>query len=148
MRYALMVGMTLVLVGCASETWTAGPNVNPNLTLAQQRAQCTSMTGHNGGVGEAGPSDMDFNTCMRADGCAQIESAGPPGIRGCGCRRVSDAVPPLLVRDLGKDRSKAGQSQPSKPSCLSPVGQPGDWRATGRGNPGETADRAVIARTT
>jgi hypothetical protein len=68
MRYALMVGMTLVLAGCASETWTAGPDVNPNLTLEQQRAQCASTTNHNGAVGETGPSDMDFNTCMRASG--------------------------------------------------------------------------------
>jgi hypothetical protein len=69
MRYALMVGMTLALAGCASNaTWTPGPDVDPNLTLEQQRAQCSSMTHSNGSVGEAGPTNQDFDTCMRASG--------------------------------------------------------------------------------
>ena len=69
MRYALMVGMTLVLAGCASNaTWTPGPDVDLNLTLEQQRAQCSSMTHSNGSVGEAGPTNQDFDTCMRASG--------------------------------------------------------------------------------
>jgi hypothetical protein len=82
LRYALMVGMTLVLAGCASETWTAGPDVNPNLTLEQQRAQCTSTTSHNGSVGEAGPANMDFNTCMRASGWLRADRK---------CRTPSDS---------------------------------------------------------
>jgi hypothetical protein len=68
MRYALMVGMTLVLAGCAGDTWTPGPDVNANLTYEQQRSQCSMTVHHNGSVGETGPADMDFNTCMRTSG--------------------------------------------------------------------------------
>ncbi len=82
MRYALMVGTTLALAGCASDTWTAGPDVNPNLSLAQQRAQCTATTGQNGSIGEAGAADMDFNTCMRASGWVRAERK---------CRTSSDS---------------------------------------------------------
>jgi hypothetical protein len=49
-----------------------------NLTLEQQRAQCTSTTSHNGSVGEAGPPIwISTLACGRADGCVQIESADP-----------------------------------------------------------------------
>jgi hypothetical protein len=77
----------LVLAGCANHNWVPGPNVNPQLTLEQQSAQCRMMARHGGtgfaaagspefvagaavgnGVGNAVRAGADFNDCMLAAG--------------------------------------------------------------------------------
>jgi hypothetical protein len=68
MRYVPMLGMTLALVGCASNTWLPGPNVNPNMSFEQQRAQCSMMEHQAGSIGEAGRINQNFNDCMLASG--------------------------------------------------------------------------------
>ena len=68
MRYALTVGMTLALAGCASDnTWLRGPDADPNLSLEQQRAQCSTRTFADG-KDDGERATQDFNTCMRASG--------------------------------------------------------------------------------
>lgn len=76
-----------MLTGCATKEWAPGPNVNPTLTLEQQRAQCRYMARHGGtgfaavgapafvagaavgnGVGNAVRAGQDFNDCMLASG--------------------------------------------------------------------------------
>ena len=64
MRYALTVGITLALAACASDnTWTRGPEADPNLSLEQQSS--TGATFSNGNV-DGDCTNQDFHICMRA----------------------------------------------------------------------------------
>jgi hypothetical protein len=82
MRYALTVGITLALMGCAStNTWTRGPEADPNLSLEQQRAQCSART-FGDGKDDGERATQDFDICMRASGWLRTDRK---------CRTASDS---------------------------------------------------------
>ena len=87
MQRILVVGLALLLVGCANRNWQPGPNVNPSLTFEQQEARCRMMARHGGtamaaagdpafvagaavghGISGAANAAADFNDCMQAAG--------------------------------------------------------------------------------
>jgi hypothetical protein len=75
-----MMGMTLALAGCASDnTWTRGPEADANLSLEQQRAQCSATIYSNGNV-DGDRANQDFDICMRASGWLRGDrKCRPPG---------------------------------------------------------------------
>jgi hypothetical protein len=74
--------MTLALAACATDnTWTRGPEADPNLSLEQQRAQCSGTTFSNGNV-DGDRANQDFDICMRASGWLRADRK---------CRTASDS---------------------------------------------------------
>jgi hypothetical protein len=73
--------MTLALAACANNTWTRRPEADSNVSLEQQRAQCSATTFANGNV-DGDRANQDFDICMRASGWLR------PDLK---CRPASDS---------------------------------------------------------
>jgi hypothetical protein len=84
MRTLLVMGTAIIFTSCAANRnyWAPGPNINPNLTFEQQKAQCSMMARHGGtpagdlygaaaidhDIAENLRAGQDFNDCMFAAG--------------------------------------------------------------------------------